>query len=289
MSFPLGIGIVTYNRKAILNDTIDRVRAYTREPDAVLVVADDGSNDGTLEMLRDKQVPVITGVNMGIAWNKNRALFLLSHMLGCETVILLEDDTQPTKAGWETEWIAATRRWGHMNFAGDWMQPHFESGTGTTNDPILSRLVTAQCSSYSREALTYGGYLDPRFRGYGHEHVEHTRRLLRGGYGGTDAIVDGHERVRYYMLKSDLAVVSSKSYFDSDEEARNLQLARSIMGQQGYRAPWGEDREMRQFRSETESAMSDGPERFRLMPNKTGGAAERRSRRGWFSRIFRRS
>jgi glycosyltransferase involved in cell wall biosynthesis len=288
MSFPVGIGIITYNRKEILNDTIDRVRAYTRQTGATLVVADDGSTDGTLAMLRDKQVPVITGVNMGIAWNKNRALFLLSHMLGCESVILLEDDTQPTRAGWEDEWMAATRRWGHVNFAGDWMKPHFESGAGTSGDPIHSRMVTAQCSAYSSEALTYGGYLDPRFKGYGHEHVEHTRRLLRVGYGGTDEIIDGKERVRYYMINGDLQVVTSKSYFDSDEEASNLQLARTIMGQQGYRAPWGDDREMRQFRAETESAMSDGINRFRLTPNQSNTAARPARGTGFFGRLFRR-
>ena len=62
MSFPVGIGIVTYNRRAILSDTIDQVRAFTRQPNAALVVADDGSSDGTWGMLRDKQVPAITGV-----------------------------------------------------------------------------------------------------------------------------------------------------------------------------------------------------------------------------------
>lgn len=95
MAFSVGIGIVTCNRRAILSDTIDQVRAFTRQPNAALVVADDGSRDGTLDMLRGKRVPVITGVNMGIAWNKNRALFMLADMLECETVILLEDDTQP--------------------------------------------------------------------------------------------------------------------------------------------------------------------------------------------------
>src|SRR6476469_6267004 len=101
MSFALGIGIVTYNRRDIVGDTIDRVREFTRRPDTAFVVADDGSNDGTLEMLRQKQVPVITGINMGIAWNKNRALFVLSQMLGCQTTVLLEDDTQPAGSGWE--------------------------------------------------------------------------------------------------------------------------------------------------------------------------------------------
>src|ERR1700677_5047299 len=136
MPFTVGIGIITYNRKEILNDTIDRVRACTRHPGAALVVADDGSSDGTTAMLREKQVPMIAGVNMGIAWNKNRALFLLSQMLGCDTVILLEDDTQPNRAGWEADWMWASRRWGHINLAGDWMSEYFLSGAGTPEDPV---------------------------------------------------------------------------------------------------------------------------------------------------------
>ena len=264
MSFALGIGIVTYNRRQIVSDTIDRVREFTRQPDTAFVVADDGSSDGTLEMLREKQVPVITGINMGIAWNKNRALFLLSQILGCQTVVLLEDDTRPTKPGWESPWIDATRRWGHVNFAVPWMGEHILSGAGTPDDPMRAKAVTAQCSAYSHDALTYGGYFDPRFRGYGHEHVEHTRRLIRVGYGGTDEMIDGKEQVRYFLMGGDLAVVECTSTGNAAEQERNLHLARSIMGQQGYRSPWGEDRELRQFRSETESAIGGGTERFRL-------------------------
>ena len=147
MSFTVGIGIVTYNRREILSGTIDQVRACTRQPNAALVVADDGSSDGTLSMLRDKQVPVITGVNMGIAWNKNRALFLLSHMLHCETVILLEDDTRPTRSGWEAGWIQGARRWGHVNYARELMRDRFVSGDGTADAPYLCKDVTAQCSA----------------------------------------------------------------------------------------------------------------------------------------------
>jgi GT2 family glycosyltransferase len=289
MPFTVGIGIVTYNRCEILSDTIDRVRTFTRNHDAALVVADDGSSDGTLAMLGEKRVPVITGANMGIAWNKNRALFLLSRMLDCETVILLEDDTQPTRPGWETEWVDAAKRWGHVNYAGDWMHEHFESGSGTAADPVHSLAVTAQCSAYSRDALTYGGYFDSRFKGYGHEHVEHTRRLMRVGYGGTDELVNGMERIRYFMIKGDLTVVSSKSYFDSDDVERNLQLARAIMGQQGYRAPWGEDRELRQFRSETQSAMRDGPGHFYIQPDHGRAAPPQTPLREAFTRLFNRA
>lgn len=264
MSFKVGIGIITYNRREILNDTINAVRAFTRQPDAALVVADDGSTDGTLEMLRDKQVPVITGTNMGVAWNKNRALFLLSHILACEVVILLEDDTRPAQAGWEAEWIQGVRLWGHVNYAAEWMRKFYLSGAGTVADPVISARLTAQCAAYSATALTYGGYFDPRFRGFGHEHIEHSHRLLRSGYGGTDVSIDGERQLQYVMLTGGVIAIGTKSYSNSIDLERNLQLAHTIMAEQGYRSPWGKDDEMRQFRSEIENTMTDGPDRFRL-------------------------
>lgn len=266
MSYVTGIGIVTYNRKEIVADTISQVRAFTRCPDVALVVADDGSTDGTANLLEAMRVPVVGGVNRGVAWNKNRALFLLSHLLGCQTVILLEDDARPYRPAWENEWIQAARRWGHVNYAADWMREHFVAGSGTAADPFLSNMVTAQCASYSGTALTYAGYFDPHFRGYGHGHVEHTRRLIRAGYGGTDAPPNEQECVLYKMIRGGVTVVASQSHFDPDQEERNLRLAMQLMGQEGYRSPWSDDSEMRQFRSEIEIAMGGGPARFRLHP-----------------------
>jgi glycosyltransferase involved in cell wall biosynthesis len=251
-----------------------------------LVVADDGSSDGTLAMLRDQQVPAITGINMGIAWNKNRALFLLSHMLGCETVILLEDDTILNRGGWEEPLIEAGKRWGHINFAGDWLHKHALSGTGTAEDPVRSKMVCAQCSVYSRAALTFGGYFDPHFRGYGHEHVEHSHRLVRAGYGGTDDETNG---VLYYLIGGDLTVVASHSHYKPEEEQRNLELARRLMVHEGYRSPWSENNELRQFRSEIESAMIDGLERFRLTLAEPQFPWVQSVGPGFFSRLLHRS
>ena len=262
MSFSLGIGIVTYNRKDTLRETIDQVRALTREPNAAYVVADDGSSDGTLAMLRAMRIPVVTGTNMGIAWNKNRALFVLSQLLGCETVILLEDDCRPAEAAWESQWMSAARRLGHVNYAGEWIRQFFLSGSGTADDPVRSTMVTAQCTAFSRTALTYAGYLDPRFSGYGHEHVEHTRRLIRLGNGGKDEQHDGKEQVVYHLIKGGITVVDSISHGNPEAAECNLMLARQLMAEQGYRAPWRDDRQLRQFRSETESSFGSDPARF---------------------------
>jgi hypothetical protein len=148
MSFPVGIGIVTYNRKEILSDTIDRVRALTRQPGAALVVADDGSNDGTEERVMTKK------------------------------------------------------------------------------------------------------------------------------------------KMRFYPIKGDMAEVSGKSFSNGRDEERNLQLARVIMGERGYRAPRGKDNAMRQFRSETENAMIGGPGRFRLPARESH--RRQPAGRGIFSLLFHR-
>ncbi|MGE0226170.1 MAG: glycosyltransferase family 2 protein, partial [Acetobacteraceae bacterium] len=255
MSDRIGIGIVTYKRKDVLRETIRCVREYTARRDAEFVVADDGSTDGTLEMLRDLAVPVITGRNMGIAWNKNRALYYLAQARRCDVVILLEDDTQPNAPAWEQAWVEGTRRWGHANLAGPWLNQGFVRGTGTPEDPVLSRLATAQCASYSGDSLAYGGYYDPRFKGYGHEHVEHSRRLIRVGYGGTDDKVDGAEQVLFVLLNGAVTVQKPPSYFDKAQVERNLEVARHAMADRHYRAPWQSEDEMRQFRDEITAAL----------------------------------
>jgi hypothetical protein len=71
-----------------------------------------------------------------------------------------------------------------------------------------------------------------------------------------------------------------------EQEQKNLMLARDIMGKQGYRSPWGDDREMRQFRAETDSALSDGTERFRIKPVSARSAPVPR---GLFAGLFGRS
>lgn len=66
-------------------------------------------------------------------------------------------------------------------------------------------------------------------------------------------------------------------------------IAHTTMGEQHYRAPWRDETQLRQFRSETESAMSEGIEPFRLTPAEAPGRTGRPASRGLFSRLFRRT
>lgn len=285
----VGIGIITYNRRDLLQETIARVRKYTCRDDTDLVVADDGSTDGTVAMLRHDDVPVVTGVNMGIAWNKNRALYLLAQIRRCEVVLLLEDDTLPNRTGWERDWIEATSRMGHVNFAGDWLdKAGFVGGDGTADDPIMGRQITAQCAGYSREALDWAGYFDSRFRGYGHEHVEHSRRLVRCGYGGTERWTGGEEEVLYAMIKCDFDLRPAASTLDAEQVACNLTTAHAIMSDHNYRAPWRNLSELRQFRAEIRSAVETRPQGFALHPSNAADDKGQASASAGLLRLFGR-
>lgn len=259
-SIRLGIGIVTYNRRDVLHQTLRRVRSMTMHGPAELVVADDGSTDGTVEMLRATGVPFVTGVNMGVAWNKNRALYLLNARLRCDVVILLEDDTRPAQCGWERDWIDAALRFGHVNYAGPWFSDRFLGGAGTPADPIQCRLITAQCLAVTSGAIERAGYFDSLFRGFGHEHVEFSRRLIRVGFGGTDK----DNVVIYHLIHGGVSRVLAPSFGDPAQIERNLKIARELMVDQSYRMPWRNDEEMTQFLGEIDAAVARHPEGFTL-------------------------
>jgi GT2 family glycosyltransferase len=245
----LGIGIATFDRRERLERLVGGLQEHTRSPYR-LVVADDGSNDGTVDWCRRSALTVIAGSHHGVARNKNRALFALS-ALGCEPLILLEDDLLPTRTGWEAEWVLATRRWHHLGYRHPKIAKHDLSGSGTAEDPILSRGWTAQCLSVSTEVMERVGYFDPRFAGWGHEHGDWTERIQRAGYGFREVTLDDGRVVKAQIyLWGGIALEDAPSYRDNVQVAANLALAERIAEEPVFRRPWLTAAERSEFLAE---------------------------------------
>jgi glycosyltransferase involved in cell wall biosynthesis len=237
-SFPLGIGIVTRNRLSILQQTVAEVVRLTGAPHT-LVIADDGSEDGTAEWARSQRIPVVAGPRRGCAWNKNRALYYLETCTDCAVLLLFEDDTRPIGANWEREWIAAGLHWQHVNYCYGFERANPPPGSGTAEDPYRCLAFGGHCTVTARDALRQVGYLDTRFRGYGWEHVEWTWRFeLR--YGPQWGFPDGS------VPCLDHAVTASwpPSFFDQQEVDTNgaiyTDIRAAITGPY-YRGPWRDD------------------------------------------------
>ncbi len=254
MPVKLGIGITTFNRRAKLEKCISDVQRFTDQPFR-LVIADDGSTDGTEIVCARVGVPLICGRNMGIAWNKNRALCFLHKVVDCDVIILLEDDTHPNHTGWQNDWVAGAKKWGHVNFGGFWFGASSVSGTGEIASPLLSPFLSGQCAAFSREALLVCGFMDPRFKAYGYEHAEHSARLVRAGFGGEMRMTErGQLDPHFYQLAADLTVASDESYRDEESMAANWIAWTRMYRDPVYRLPWRTTAELLQLWREIRNA-----------------------------------
>ena len=250
----LGIAITTYNSCDLVVRQVQELRRLT-VADFDLVVADDGSTDGTVATLRELGVRVITGQNRGVAWNKNRGLFYLLNKTVCDIIFLLDDDLFPTESGWEKEWIEATERFGHVNY----MIPKFfaervVSGDMTSASPGLATGFFGPLIGCTRKACSYVGYFDVRFGRWGFEHVDFTHRFTRCGFGGVPPEQNCRNQQLYIVLSTGVDLFDRVSTVSSDDKIQLAEKTREFyLKSQGldiYRCPWNSEDEMLAFRIE---------------------------------------
>lgn len=177
----LGIGIVTYQRLPQLRWLIDALVAFTHSP-FHLVIADDGSTDGTSAWARESGIPVVTGRHRGMPWNKNRALYWLLHRTRCEQVVLLEDAISPVRDGWERDWIAALEQFEHLCHAPESMRPNWGTQVATYAGYPAYDWTAGLAMGFTRPALQQVGFFDTRLQGTAGEHLEYTERFRRAGF-----------------------------------------------------------------------------------------------------------
>ncbi len=245
----LGIAVVTYRRPEHLRRLLAAISGLT-ESSHHLVVAEDGGEDEAVEWCRAQGHTVITGPRRGVAHNKNRGLFALA-ALGCDPLLLLEDDVLPVEQGWERDWIEGTRRWQHLAYHHPKVVKHAVGGAGTPGDPFVNPAATAQCLSVSAEVLERVGFLDPRFQGWGHEHAEWTTRIKRAGYGFREvALPDGRRAKAQLYLAGGLTSDDGESHRDEEQARRNRELATALRGEPVFRRPWRDSAERREFLAE---------------------------------------
>jgi glycosyltransferase involved in cell wall biosynthesis len=243
----LGIALTTYNRRHALLDLIGRLERFT-SVEYELVVGDDGSSDGTGEMLAGTRIPTVAGRNKGIAWNKNRGLYHLMNFSTADILVLMDDDVLPQSYGWEQEWIAASLAFGHVNYVPPHLRHHVLTGACRAADPGITHVVGGQCLGFTRETLQHVGYFDPRFGRYGHEHSDVTFRCLRAGFGGVSR-GPGTEAY-FYVIDSGLALRDVPSHSDAESLERNGRLLMEAGADPIYRLPWRSDGEMAEFLGE---------------------------------------
>lgn len=180
-----GVAICHYNRGKHLYEIVGKMRD-TVSPSTKIVVCDDGSNAEELNALNaHKNVIVISGPNLGVAANKNRALWALQD---CDYICILEDDLKPVEGGWFDDYEKAAQLSGIHHFCRvqDKETPSqtmgFDSFMAENGlHPIYGTNPRGDFTFLTSAVIRAVGAFNPTFRGAGYAHGEWSDRVARAG------------------------------------------------------------------------------------------------------------
>ncbi|MDN2664380.1 glycosyltransferase [Psychromonas sp. 14N.309.X.WAT.B.A12] len=242
-SVKIGVAVITYNRLKRLQGNIKNIHAFSNK-NTLVVVADDGSQDGTKDWCDENSVACISHDNAGVVANKNRALYYLHEIEQCDVSILLEDDCRPIEQYWDAKWALTALAWGHVNFAHKRVidTSKLIKGRGEIYSPFISKAVTGQCTATSLEAFKKVGYLNPIFQGYGCGHVEWTQRFIAQGFNGLT-----HNDASFPCINIGLLSEDAPTHKSEDDIQRNQALKKSLKSKQGYIYPWQTEQDKAPF------------------------------------------
>lgn len=200
--------ILNWNGETMLRRFLPLVQAHTQAEGVEIVVADNGSTDGSLAYLRTQTVRVIElGENYGFADGYNRAIA----QVDAEYVVLLNSDVEVTHGWLDTlldyarthEEVAALqpkvlswhdkKRFEHAGAAGGMLDylgypycrgrflTHLEEDNGQYDDPMQVFWATGACMLIRRDIYMKEGGLDAEFFAH-QEEIDLCWRLNCRGY-----------------------------------------------------------------------------------------------------------
>jgi glycosyltransferase involved in cell wall biosynthesis len=184
-----GIAILTYNRSNNIDELIEKVQE-TKPNNCKVVVCDDGSNDDTPRIVsKRKDVSYVRGPNLGVAANKNRALFALQD---CHFIAMLEDDLFPNETGWFELYESAVCVMETHHFcriqADDNKKIREECVEGFTEwikqyglTPLYTKSPRGDFTFLTSKVVKTVGAFNPQFVGAGYAHGEWSDRVHRAG------------------------------------------------------------------------------------------------------------
>ncbi len=169
----IGVGVTTYNRPGLLEQTLRRIRAHT-PPEVPIVVVDDGS---------DTPSPHATfrfPENRGIAAAKNKCLELLAD-LGVEHLFLFDSDTYPiTDDGWWRPYVDSPEPHLMHQFARG--PAHWAIHEIHRDDHLVAYDRPRGCMLYvHRSVLDVVGGMHVAWGKHGGEHGDWSSRIHRAG------------------------------------------------------------------------------------------------------------
>lgn len=208
----LVMGVKTWNRVDYVREFVETfLNTYNPRYDWTLIVADDGSTDGTLEYLRNLQCPVpirLIENQSAYACGQFNSINDVAMEMGFDVCFHADDDIIFTRPGWDDLYLNAMECSGFQHLVYKNHEQHLEL-TRRQRDasfqlPPEQIDVSATCSSIvnaescggafytvTPEVLNRVGYADEsNFPIRGQWHIDFTLRCVRAGFNVMDHLYD---------------------------------------------------------------------------------------------------
>lgn len=196
------VGIKTFNRLDYLKQCIDSfVRTASSDYDVVLIVADDGSSDGTVQYLQNLRLPFETHAifnERAYVSGQFNSIVDKSLQIKADFMFILDDDVVFKKKGWMNAYYDAATNSGYHHLC-HFNLPHYEqlcakrreafppNAHWHTKYPLVAYKTVENCMgalfTISPEVIRDVGYADEvNFFVRGLWHVDYSARCARAGY-----------------------------------------------------------------------------------------------------------
>jgi len=186
--------VTTLNRRQYLQQFISGWKeTKSRSANSTLIVADDGSTDGTLEWLTEEldlgeaRLIVIRNNGSGIARQTNSIIDAIINIeQRPDSIFMCNDDIRFRKKGWDDAYYSAMKTSGfdHLVYFNDEWKPASQTEGSTRSELIVSHCTAREAMgcfyTLTPELITKLGFFDEdSFPVRGHSHIDYTIRACR--------------------------------------------------------------------------------------------------------------
>jgi GT2 family glycosyltransferase len=198
------LSVTTYNRLPFLQEMLQGFFRYTKNKNEwILIIADDGSSDGTKDFIEKLDFPntiKIYNNRVGIS-NQTNSIFLELAKFKEFVCFKADDDMMFIKEGWDRLYLEAMKLSGFQHLCFD--HPLFNQFgefkenvflKPVVNEPVLARtptMFTKGCFyTITNSILESVGYMDSEIFFHGFEHIDYSMRCARAGFNDPKHIFD---------------------------------------------------------------------------------------------------